>query len=85
VLKLWRFCGRFLRSNPLQQEITTPQENHYNVISTHGNLLSMMLHHFDPTVDFTFWKSMTLPDIYQLQIQPGGGEFRRLWGEEGIT
>ena len=39
------------------------------VISTHGNLLALMLHHFEPSIDFNFWKSMTFPDIYQLKIK----------------
>jgi 2,3-bisphosphoglycerate-dependent phosphoglycerate mutase len=52
-------------------------------ISTHGNLLAVMLHHFEPSTDFNFWKSMTLPDIYELKIKPGGQVvIRRLWSEE---
>lgn len=51
------------------------------VISTHGNLLALMLHHFEPSIDFNFWKSMTFPDIYQLKIEADGQSvIRRLWG-----
>lgn len=53
------------------------------VISTHGNLLALMLHYFDPTVYLNFWKSITLPDIYKIKINPGGGaSIHRLWVEE---
>ena len=34
------------------------------VLSTHGNLLALILQTFDPSVDFVFWKSLTMPDIY---------------------
>jgi 2,3-bisphosphoglycerate-dependent phosphoglycerate mutase len=50
------------------------------VISSHGNLLAVLLQHFDPSIDYHFWKMMTFPDIYQLRISPPGkGVFVRLW------
>ena len=38
------------------------------VLSTHGNLMALILQGFDPSVDYYFWKSMTMPDIYLLKI-----------------
>ncbi|MES0362236.1 MAG: histidine phosphatase family protein [Anaerolineales bacterium] len=50
------------------------------VISTHGNLLALMLNHFEPSIDFNFWKSMTFPDVYQLKIKADGqAVIHRLW------
>jgi 2,3-bisphosphoglycerate-dependent phosphoglycerate mutase len=50
------------------------------VISTHGNLLALVMQVFDPSVDFIFWKSLTMPDIYRLNIsQSGKGLMQRLW------
>lgn len=50
------------------------------VLSTHGNLLALLLQHFDPAVDYEFWRSLTMPDIYELRI---GGDseiaMRRLY------
>ena len=55
------------------------QEDHI-VISTHGNLLALTLRHFEPSIDFNFWKSMTFPDIYKLSITlPGEAAIDRLW------
>ena len=55
------------------------------VISTHGSLLAMMLHHFEPSIDFNFWKSMTFPDIYKLEIKADDQSvFRRLWNEDEL-
>ena len=39
------------------------------VISTHGNLLALMLHAFDPGVDYNFWHSLTFPDVYELTFR----------------
>jgi 2,3-bisphosphoglycerate-dependent phosphoglycerate mutase len=50
------------------------------VLSTHGNLMALILQVFDPSVDFMFWKSLSMPDIYKLNIEQSGmGLFQRLW------
>ena len=50
------------------------------VLSTHGNLMALILQTFDPSVDFIIWKSLTMPDVYKLNIsQSGKGLMQRLW------
>ena len=50
------------------------------VLSTHGNLMALLLQDVDPFIDFTFWKSLTMPDIYALGIgQSGKISISRLW------
>jgi 2,3-bisphosphoglycerate-dependent phosphoglycerate mutase len=50
------------------------------VLSTHGNLMALVLQTFDPSVDFRFWKSLIMPDVYRLSIsQSGEGLMQRLW------
>ena len=50
------------------------------VLSTHGNLLALLLQHFDPSIGFTFWRSLTMPDIYQLGVSADGKvSIQRLW------
>jgi 2,3-bisphosphoglycerate-dependent phosphoglycerate mutase len=53
------------------------------VLSTHGNLLALILQGFDPSVGFAFWQSLTMPDIYLLSLN-GAGEaaLSRLWDEK---
>ena len=47
------------------------------VLSTHGNLMALILQSFDLSVDFIFWKSLTMPDVYKLTINKfGKGRFR---------
>jgi 2,3-bisphosphoglycerate-dependent phosphoglycerate mutase len=57
------------------------QRSNHIVLSTHGNLLALLLQKFDPSIDYDFWKSMTFPDIYKLSITAQGKAIIvRLWG-----
>ncbi|MGE5124273.1 MAG: histidine phosphatase family protein [Acidobacteriaceae bacterium] len=50
------------------------------VLSTHGNLLALVLKHFDARIDYVFWKELTMPDIYMLCLSPGEEPaITRLW------
>lgn len=50
------------------------------VLGTHGNLLALLLQHFDASVDFAFWQGLTMPDVYRLRRGADGkGTFARLW------
>ena len=51
------------------------------VLSTHGNLLALILHHFDPSADFRFWQALTMPDIYCLQLDGSRFEISRIWNQ----
>jgi len=36
------------------------------VIGTHGNILALIMNHFDAKYDFSFWSRLDMPDIYKL-------------------
>jgi 2,3-bisphosphoglycerate-dependent phosphoglycerate mutase len=36
------------------------------VISTHGNLLALMMNGLDPAYGYDFWRGLSFPDIYRL-------------------
>ena len=56
--------------------------NEHIVISTHGNLLALVLQHFDPSIDFTFWNSLSMPDVFGLEVRSNGEVgITRLWRE----
>lgn len=62
------------------QKLQDKYQNDHIVLSTHGNLLALILQGFDPKIDFLFWKSLTMPDIYQLEFQRFGTNLTsRLW------
>ena len=53
------------------------------VLSTHGNLLALILQGFVPEIDYAFWTSLTMPDIHRLSMEPGGkSTVERLWKED---
>jgi 2,3-bisphosphoglycerate-dependent phosphoglycerate mutase len=55
------------------------------VLSTHGNMLALILQRFDPSIDFAFWRSVTMPDIYRLSLaHDGEAGFCRLWQETEV-
>lgn len=50
------------------------------VVATHGNLLVLMLRLLDPTKGFDFWRRLSQPDIYRLDVDGSGAfELQRLW------
>lgn len=52
------------------------------VVGTHGNLLALILHAFDPTIDYTFWSSLSMPDVYRLTLpSDGSATITRLWSD----
>ncbi|MCA1291939.1 histidine phosphatase family protein [Paenibacillus sp. alder61] len=39
------------------------------VIGTHGDIMTLMMNHFDPQYDYQFWRTTTMPDIYKAVFQ----------------
>jgi broad specificity phosphatase PhoE len=49
---------------------------------THGNLLALILNHFDPDIGYDFWSRLSMPDIYCLHLGLNGEiAIQRLWQE----
>lgn len=49
-------------------------------IGIHGNIMVLIMNHFDKQYDFTFWNGLDMPDIYKLTFD--GDRLvgvRRLW------
>lgn len=60
--------------------ILESERDEHIVLSTHGNLLAVLLQKYDPSIDFAFWRSLTFPDIYKLSINsPDKGIIEKLW------
>lgn len=50
------------------------------VIGTHGNIMTIMMNHYDKQYDFDFWKKTTMPDIYKLSFDEDTlVSVKRLW------
>lgn len=49
-------------------------------IGTHGDIMTLMLNHYDPAYGYEFWESTSMPDIYKLEMDAE----RRLVGIERL-
>jgi 2,3-bisphosphoglycerate-dependent phosphoglycerate mutase len=41
------------------------------VVATHGNLMALILNGFNPWFGYEFWRGLSFPDVYQLEIDAG--------------
>jgi 2,3-bisphosphoglycerate-dependent phosphoglycerate mutase len=49
-------------------------------VGTHGNLLALILQHWQPAIDHAFWQRLTMPDIYALTLGDAGeAQITRRW------
>lgn len=48
------------------------------VIVTHGNLMALILKHFDAQVGYTTWENLQNPDVYSLQMSDEGVFTKRM-------
>ncbi|PRS29578.1 histidine phosphatase family protein [Bacillus pumilus] len=47
---------------------------------THGNIMSLLLKHADPTIGFKEWEKLSNPDVYVLKyFKPDHIEIERIW------
>jgi len=49
------------------------------VVGTHGNLLALILQHYDPSIGFAFWQRLAMPDVYRLGFAPDGTPSIERW------
>ena len=52
------------------------------VVVTHGNLMALLLKHFDDRVGFAEWQALTNPDVYEIVIGSARTSVTRIWGYE---
>jgi 2,3-bisphosphoglycerate-dependent phosphoglycerate mutase len=50
------------------------------VLVTHGNLMSLLLKHFDQRIGFFEWHQLTNPDVYRVVMAAERAEITRIWG-----
>jgi 2,3-bisphosphoglycerate-dependent phosphoglycerate mutase len=48
------------------------------VVATHGTLLALILHAYDPRVGFAFWQRISTPDIYRVEVAASQVTWTRL-------
>ena len=48
-------------------------------IVTHGNLMTLLLKHFDISLGFETWNALTVPDVFRIIITDVGTQMERIW------
>jgi 2,3-bisphosphoglycerate-dependent phosphoglycerate mutase len=51
------------------------------IMVTHGNLMTLILKHFDERSGFEEWKSLTNPDVYMLSCEGELVSIKHLWAK----
>jgi 2,3-bisphosphoglycerate-dependent phosphoglycerate mutase len=49
------------------------------LLVTHGNLMALLLKHFDRRIGFAEWQRLTNPDVYRVVSAPDSSEITRMW------
>lgn len=49
------------------------------VAVTHGNLLALLLNHFDQRVGFSEYRRLTNPDVFRVSVSEAGAAVERVW------
>jgi len=62
------------------QRILTRHVGQHVVVSTHGNLLALVLNGLDSAVGYDFWRRLSVPDVYRLEFEGSAmTRFERIW------
>jgi 2,3-bisphosphoglycerate-dependent phosphoglycerate mutase len=54
------------------------QATNSTVIVTHGNLMTLILKHFDGRIGYPEWESLQNPDVYRTQTEKGKSQIDRM-------
>ena len=49
------------------------------VLSTHGNIIGLLLKQIDGLVGLKEWKELSHPDVYEVKVEKGNCSARRIW------
>lgn len=59
------------RALVVMKEIIADEDHSHILIATHGNLLTLILRHYDEKFGFDDWRRMQNPDIFLMHYEPG--------------
>lgn len=51
----------------------------YVAIVTHGNIMSLLLNHYQPSFGFEEWKQLSNPDVFEMDFGKEGTVVKRIW------
>jgi len=68
--------------NVIEDILKSKNEN--TIIVTHGNLMSLLLQHFNSDFGFEQWKNLSNPDVFLLCFKNNEVTLERLWKENTV-
>ncbi|MBD2872223.1 histidine phosphatase family protein [Paenibacillus arenilitoris] len=69
------------RAVPVIEKLLENYRGHNIVIGTHGNIMTIIMNHYDDRYGFDFWHQTSKPDIYKLAFDGNRlDHVERLWG-----
>jgi 2,3-bisphosphoglycerate-dependent phosphoglycerate mutase len=57
------------RGRAAVEQVINRHSNQHVVVATHGNLLTLILSSFDPRFGYESWRKLSLPDVFQLELE----------------
>jgi 2,3-bisphosphoglycerate-dependent phosphoglycerate mutase len=66
-----------MRGIALFDEVIKDGSKH-TVVVTHGNLMTLILKHFDERIGYSVWESLQNPDVYRIKLNSDGAVIERL-------
>ncbi|GAB0171272.1 phosphoglycerate mutase family protein [Lysinibacillus sp. CTST325] len=60
-------------------EETFKSESERTIIVSHGNIMTLLLNHYNSDVDFPFWTRLSNPDVFQLSVKDHEVTLERIW------
>ncbi|ASK63397.1 histidine phosphatase family protein [Virgibacillus phasianinus] len=67
------------RGNAVYKSVMENKDLNNIILVSHGNLISLILKSFDPTIGFDEWKNLNNPDVYLLESNGVQHSITRLW------
>ena len=61
------------------RQLSEHHSGEHLALSTHGNLLCLIIQSFESRINYDFWKALTMPDIYVLRLTEERTTVTRLW------
>lgn len=68
------------RAIPVVMEVLKSNSKNAVIVS-HGNLIALLLKHFDDRIGFAEWEALTNPDVYHLSFSEEKPTIQRIWAE----
>ncbi|QDQ03378.1 histidine phosphatase family protein [Lysinibacillus fusiformis] len=68
--------------NVVKEVLASVSKNKNTIIVSHGNLISLLLKHYQRDIDFQVWENLSNPDVFQLSNIHNKVHVNRIWDEE---